>query len=857
MSDNAESLRHRQGANAPDLAGRGSDAPGFTMGTTVILASALTILLLAGLGVQVWRSYRDHAKASEQYFPVLGLTETIIYFDEVLTMSAHMAAETGDPQWQTRYRRVEPQLDAAIDTLKKRMPGSLNAQAAAQTYEANVKLVELENRVFQQVAQQRLDEAQAILSSDEYRRHKTLYRDGIQRVTADLQGHIAAALDGFRRRALAAAAAVLVGLPLLAVMWLRVIRDMKRYLAERDRAEGKVRESEERFRSLVANIPGAVYRCQAMYPWAVQHMSEAVFKITGHRAGDFMDQKIAGIGVLIADEDVANVILLVDKAIAAHSHFDVTYRMRHADGGVRWVHDTGRAVYDPDGKPVSLDGVVLDVTETKEAERQLRQIEWLLTKRPTSQSPESESYQESYGSLADSNAAGIILESVGRRMLAEIAKDYIDMLGTSCAVYEKNGDYALGVFAAGWCRILDTASRRLCGDVDNALALKCGRWFCHESCWSEASKTAIETGKPVDIGCRGGIRLYAVPIYAGDEVVGAISFGYGDPPKDPHTLTQLAGLYGLDYDELRKTAESYESRPAFIIELAKERLQTSAELIGAIVEKKLAERERERLLSTLETKNKELQSIVYVASHDLKSPLVNIDGFSTELAVACEQIESVLHREETPAAIQQQLARVLDEDIPQAIGFIRAGTTKMQVLLHGLLQVARVGTADVVMTLIDMNAMMDHILAGMQFQINASGVAVTVDKLPDCVGDALLVNQVFTNLLDNAIKYRDPNRQGLIHVSGRIEGPDAVFCVEDTGIGIAREHLSKVFDLFHRLEPMGTVQGEGLGLTIARRILDRIGGKIWVESQAQKGSRFFVRLPAPSSPQTPPETPYN
>lgn len=177
-------------------------------------------------------------------------------------------------------------------------------------------------------------------------------------------------------------------------------------------------------------------------------------------------------------------------------------------------------------------------------------------------------------------------------MLEGIVSEYLELLGTSSAVYESTGDYAVGIFSSGWCRRLDAASRQLCDTADNRVALGCGKWLCHEACWTQASKPSIETGAPTDVECAGGLRLYAVPIRAGNgEVVGSINVGYGDPPVSVEKLAELADKFRIDAGELRDLAESYTPRSAATVEIVKRRLHTAARLLGEIVDRRRAELE--------------------------------------------------------------------------------------------------------------------------------------------------------------------------------------------------------------------------------------------------------------------------
>jgi CheY-like chemotaxis protein/ligand-binding sensor protein len=271
-----------------------------------------------------------------------------------------------------------------------------------------------------------------------------------------------------------------------------------------------------------------------------------------------------------------------------------------------------------------------ELGERRKAETALKRIEWLLTKNLDASLPteriEANPPQKDLTAL---NTSRLILDTVGKGVLEEIVSDFLAILDTSAAVYERNGDYALGSFSSGWCRYLDTASRLLCATDDDRQAMDSGRWLCHESCWQKASQPSILTGQPYDIACEGGIHIFAAPILANGEVIGSINFGYGDPPRDPERLQEIAEKYQVPVEDLVREAKAYESRPPYMIALARKRLLSSANLLGALVERKQAEQAQKTAIEKLmnsegreKIRAKELQMVMDAApayiwiSHD-------------------------------------------------------------------------------------------------------------------------------------------------------------------------------------------------------------------------------------------------
>ncbi|MDY6833232.1 MAG: ATP-binding protein [Chloroflexota bacterium] len=262
-----------------------------------------------------------------------------------------------------------------------------------------------------------------------------------------------------------------------------------------------------------------------------------------------------------------------------------------------------------------------------------------------------------------------------------------------------------------------------------------------------------------------------------------------------------------------------------------------------VTERKHVEQERERLNDELTEKNKELEQIIYATSHELRSPLVNIQGFTKELDHSVSELYSDLDNKDIPPEVRKKVIPIVRSDMPDALQYIHGSVEKMGTLVDGLLKLSRAGTVALNVEGVDMNRLVSDIEDSFEYAIREKNVSLHVESLVPCKGDSVQINQVFSNLIGNALKYLDPERPGVVKISNKSVGDYVTYCVEDNGIGIPEEDREKVFETFQRLDPQ-TTSGEGLGLTIVKKILSRHDGKVWVESEPGVGSRFNVLLPS-------------
>lgn len=253
----------------------------------------------------------------------------------------------------------------------------------------------------------------------------------------------------------------------------------------------------------------------------------------------------------------------------------------------------------------------------------------------------------------------------------------------------------------------------------------------------------------------------------------------------------------------------------------------------------------------LRTANEEVQKFAYIVSHDLRSPLVNIMGFTSELETLKQSLFDRLaslqaeRMNGSAGSMTVELSKedqIIADDFDEAFAFIKASIVKMDRLINAVLTISREGNRTLRPEEIDMNGLLTTMSQAMAHQAQAVGAEFDIDALPNLVSDRLALEQIFSNLLDNALKYLRADAAGRICVKGKAEGNRVVIEVEDNGRGIDPKDQERVFELFRRAGPQDK-PGEGMGLAHVRALVRRLGGVISVSSLPGKGSTFTVTLP--------------
>ena len=266
-------------------------------------------------------------------------------------------------------------------------------------------------------------------------------------------------------------------------------------------------------------------------------------------------------------------------------------------------------------------------------------------------------------------------------------------------------------------------------------------------------------------------------------------------------------------------------------------------VVADVTERRRALREIRKLNQDLVEKNREMENFLYVTSHDLRSPLVNIQGFSQNLADYFAVIKNDPAFRPGPER-GEAVGRLLDEKIPSSLGFIALSVAKMDRLITALLRLSRLGRAPAHPQKVDMNGLLRQILSYFSFGAEKAGAELVCGDLPPCLADREALNQLFSNLVENALKYRHPDRPPRVEITGRLEAGRAVYEVRDNGLGIEASQADKIWQLFYRVNPAACAEGDGVGLSLVKALADKNGGKVAVTSEPGQWSVFRLEFPA-------------
>jgi signal transduction histidine kinase len=252
--------------------------------------------------------------------------------------------------------------------------------------------------------------------------------------------------------------------------------------------------------------------------------------------------------------------------------------------------------------------------------------------------------------------------------------------------------------------------------------------------------------------------------------------------------------------------------------------------------------------------NEEVQRFAYIISHDLRSPLVNIMGFTSELEELRASIFQRLASLSAPQAVTAggdaapvedaltQEDKALSQEFDESLSFIKSSIDKMDRLIAAILTLTREGRREFKPELVDVHELIGGIARTVAHQAEEASARLKIERVPKIVSDRLALEQIFSNLIDNALKYLKPDEPGEIRITGRSKGRYIVYEVTDNGRGIDHKDHQRIFDLFRRAGAQDR-PGQGIGLAHVRALVRRLGGTLSVTSELNQGSTFTVMLP--------------
>jgi PAS domain S-box-containing protein len=568
-----------------------------------------------------------------------------------------------------------------------------------------------------------------------------------------------------------------------------------------------------------------------------------------------------------ADREVTKTA--VQKAIDQRSEFNAEFRVVWPDGSVRHLAARGKATYGEKGRPVRMSGVSLDITERKKAEEAHSFLAAIVES-----SDDAIVGKDLRGTILSWNAGAEQMfgytaqEIVGRPVSLLTSPDRPDeedrileriRAGIRVEHYEtirirKDGQplqLSLTVSPIRNAKGQIVGVSSIARDIterkrsEAAMARQAAALREQTELLDLANVLARDLDDRIILWTAGVEHMYG---WSREEALGKVSHEllateFPSPRTEIKQTLLRSGEWTGELIHTRRDKQRLMVASRWVLHRDEHgRPVAVLEVNNDITERKLAEEEVRRLNSELELRvrertaelteaNNELEAFTYSVSHDLRAPLRHIDAFAR--------------------IIEEDMSPEGTSEIRRYIARIRKGTQTMGQLVDDLLNLSRVGRTQLSRRVVDLNSVLEEVLADLKGETAQRAIEWHIGRLPLATGDAGLIKQVFTNLLSNAVKYTRPRTLARIEVGQKAMDNQTVVYVQDNGVGFDMKYSEKLFGVFERLHRHDEFEGTGIGLAIVRRVIQKHNGRVWADGAPDKGATFYFTLPGMTNGELP------
>jgi PAS domain S-box-containing protein len=682
----------------------------------------------------------------------------------------------------------------------------------------------------------------------------------------------------------------------------RDITAQKKYSSESAQTEEALQASESRFKSLVSNIPGAIYRCAMDASWTMEFLSDAIEEMTGYPASDFVQNRVRSFASIIHPDDAASVEQSVLKSVRRKRSYSLEYRILHKDGQVRWVYERGRASFGKEGAVLWLDGAIFDITDQRQAEQQVQQ-----------------------------------------------SSDYLEKIMNSIAdpIFVKDRQHRWALLNDACCRFIGRSREVLIGKSDYEFFPKAEAdifWEKDEAVFNTGNVNLNEESFTDSKGVR-HVIVTKKTLYQdanGEKwIVGVIR----DITEQKHIAERLSAQYAVTR-AMAEAASLEEAAPRILQGLCESldwdlgvfwKLDRPAQVLRCVeiwnkpgMEKPQFESMTRRFefrpgiglpgriwksrqpvwIKDVVTDSNfprfasageegihaafgflieiagEITGAVEFFSHEMRSPdpqlLKMVESLSVQIAqfverkqaqetlvqksvelarlnaereylelfayVASHDLQEPLQKVIAFGSLLKSTAQGLDEKSRSCVERMEQASLRMSRMIEDLLRFTKVTTGSDLFEAVELKDVLEEVLSDLDFKISKAGAEITVQNLPVLHADRRQMYQLFLNLITNALKFQAPGVSPRIVVTSRPSAREGFseIGVKDNGIGFDEKNLERIFRPFERIHPREKYDGSGIGLAICKKIVARHGGAVTAKSREGKGTTFWVTLPSES-----------